>query len=156
MAKPVSYELPTRDPQIEFTSRLQNAPQEHAEALLAAYELLQGFHDSGLLELMRGMLGGGEKIVEQAVEVARAPESIRTIRNMLLLARTLGDVDPALLRDFSSAVPKALAQANADEARPPGLLKLLSTFLNRDFRRGLAAFNDLLVMFGRNLREKTS
>jgi hypothetical protein len=30
----------------------------------------------------------------------------------------------------------------------------MSTFWNKDFRRGLAAFNDLLVVFGRNLIEK--
>jgi hypothetical protein len=47
-------------------------------------------------------------------------------------------------------------QAQAEEAKPPGLFKLLSTFWNRDFRRGLAAFNDLLVMFGKNLSRKNS
>ena len=45
----------------------------------------------------------------------------------------------------------ALAQAKAEEAKPPGLLKLLSTFFKKDFRRGLAVMNDLLVTFGRNL-----
>ena len=59
-----------------------------------------------------------------------------------------------LLSDLTRAIPKALVQANAEEARPPGLIKLLSTFWNRDFRRGLAAFNDLLVVFGRNLSKK--
>ena len=56
-----------------------------------------------------------------------------------------------VLADFTRAVPAALAQASAEEARPPGLLKLLSTFFKKDFRRGLAAMNDLVVAFGRNL-----
>jgi hypothetical protein len=30
--------------------------------VLAAYEVLQGLHDRGVLELMRGTLGGSEKI----------------------------------------------------------------------------------------------
>jgi uncharacterized protein YjgD (DUF1641 family) len=151
MAQPIPLQLAPRDPQRELDVRLQQAPLEHAEAVLAGYEVLQGLHDRGVLELMRGTLGGGEKILEQVVAVTSGPESIRATRNLLLLVRTLGEIEPALLNDLTRAVPKALVQASAEEARPPGLFKLLSTFFNKDFRRGLAAFNDLLVAFGKNL-----
>jgi uncharacterized protein YjgD (DUF1641 family) len=154
MARPIPLELPPRDPQREINSRLQQAPLEHAEAVLAAYEVLQGLHDSGVLELMQGMLGGSEKILEQVVAMGSGAQSIRATRNLLLLVAALGEIEPALLSDLTRAIPKALVQANAEEAKPPGLIKLMSTFWNKDFRRGLAAFNDLLVMFGRNLREK--
>ncbi len=151
MAQPILLDFPPRDPQRELASRLQKATLEHAEAVIAAYEVLQCLHDSGVLEVLRGALGGGKKIVEQVVDVARAPESIGAIRNLLLLAKALGEIDPALLSDLTRAIPRALVQANAEEARPPGLIKLLSTFSNRDFRRGLAGFNDLLMAFGKNL-----
>ena len=151
MARPIPLNLAPRDPRRELDARLQQAPSEHAEAVLAAYEVLQGLHDQGVLELMRGTLGGGEKVLEQVVAVASGPETIRASRNLLLLVQTLAAIDPVLLGDLTRAIPKALVQANAEENRPPGLFKLLSTFLNRDFRRGLAAFNDLLVEFGRNL-----
>ena len=154
MARPIPLELPPRDPQRELNSRLQQAPLEHAEAVLAAYEVLQGLHDSGALELVRGALGGGGKILEQVVAVTSSPESVRATRNLLLLVTALGEIEPALLSDLTRAIPKALVQANAEEAKPPGLFKLMSTFWNKDFRRGLAAFNDLLVVFGRNLTEK--
>ena len=156
MARPIPLGLAPRDPQRELASRLEQAPLEHAGAVLAAYEVLQSVHDSGILEVLRGTLSGGEKILGQVVEVARGPEAIRATRNLLLLAGALGEIEPAMLSDLTRALPKALIQANAEEAKPPGLFKLISTFWNRDFRRGLAAFNDLLVMFGRNLREKTS
>ena len=154
MARPIPLGLPPRDPQRELNSRLQQAPQEHAEAVLAAYEVLQGLHDSGALEALRGTIGGGEKILEQVVAVASGPEAIRATRNLLLLVKALGEIEPALLSDLTRAVPIALAQANAEESKPPGLFKLISTFWNKDFRRGLAAFNDLLVTFGRHLSEK--
>ena len=57
MAKPIPLELPARDPRMELQARLQNAPLEHAQALLGAYEVLQGLHDRGVFELMRGALG---------------------------------------------------------------------------------------------------
>jgi uncharacterized protein YjgD (DUF1641 family) len=154
MARPIPLELPPRDPQRELNSRLEQAPLEHAEAVLAAYEVLQSLHDSGVLEVLRGTLNGGEKILGQVVEVASGPEAIRATRNLLLLVKALGEIEPALLSDLTRAVPRALVQANSEEAKPPGLFKLMSTFWKKDFRRGLAAFNDLIVMFGRNLSER--
>jgi len=154
MARPIHLQLAPGDPQRELKVRLQQAPAKHAEAVLAAYEVLQSMHDQGVLEVMRGTLGGGQKILEQAVVVGSGPEAIRATRNLLLLVRALGEIEPALLSDLTRAIPKALVQANAEEATPPGLIKLVSTFWNKDFRRGLAAFNDLLMVFGRNLSEK--
>jgi len=154
MAQPIPFHLAPRDPRDGLNSRLQQAPLEHAEAVLAGYEVLQGLHDRGVLELMRGALGGGDKILEQLVAVASGPESIRATRNLVLLVTTLGEIEPALLSDLTRAIPRALVQANAEESKPPGLFKLMSTFGNKDFRRGLAAFNDLLVAFGKNLTEK--
>jgi uncharacterized protein YjgD (DUF1641 family) len=154
MARPIPLHLAPRDPREEFSSRLQQAPLDHAEAVLAAYEVLQGLHDRGVFELMRGTLGGSEKILEQVVAVGSGAQAVRTTRNLLLLVTTLGEIEPALLSDLTRAIPRALVQANAEESKPPGLFKLMSTFWNKDFRRGLAAFNDLLVVFGRNLTEK--
>jgi hypothetical protein len=56
MAQPVPLEIPARKPRAELRSRLEQAPEEHAEAVLAAYEVLQELHDRGLLEIMRGAL----------------------------------------------------------------------------------------------------
>lgn len=154
MAQPIPLHVAPRDPQHELDVRLQQAPAKHAEAVLAAYEVLQSMHDHGVLEVMRGTMGGGKKILEQAVGVGSGPEAIRATRNLLLLVTALGEIEPALLSDFTRAIPKALVQANAEEAKPPGLFKLLSTFWNKDFRRGLAAFNDFLVVFGNNLSKK--
>jgi len=38
--------------------------------------------------------------------VASGPEAIRATRNLLLLVRTLGEIEPALLNDLTRAVPK--------------------------------------------------
>lgn len=154
MAQPIPLTLAPRNPQHELDVRLEAAPAKHAEAILAAYEVLQLMHDKGVLELMRGTLGGGDVVIQQAVAVVKDAAAIRASRNAVLLIKALGEIEPALLSDFTNAVPKALVQANREEAKPPGLLKLLRTFLNPDFRRGLAACNDLLELFGRNLTNK--
>jgi uncharacterized protein YjgD (DUF1641 family) len=151
MANPIPLELPHADPRIELQARLQNAPAEHAEALLAGYEVLQGLHDRGVLELMRGALGSGDKVLEIAVDAMQSPASIRGIRNLLLLVNMLGAIDPDMLKAFTQGVPEAFRKMVL-EPEPPGLWRLIKDFLwNPDFRHGLAALNTMLEAFGRSL-----
>jgi uncharacterized protein YjgD (DUF1641 family) len=143
--------LPIRDPRAELHARLENAPAEHAEAILAAYEVLQGLYDRGVLDLARGALGSCDKVLEIAVDAAQSPPSICSIRNLLLITNMLGAIDPEKLGIVTRAVPQAL-QTLAVQAEPPGLWKLMFKCLwNRDMRRGLSALNAVLEAFGRNL-----
>jgi len=151
MAQPIPLELPARDPRTELQARLQNAPLEHAQALLAAYEVLQGLHDRGVFELMRGALGSSDKVIEIIVEGAKMPDSIRGIRNIIILAKILGTVEPELVEGFAKSLPEAIAFTKAHESKPPGLWGVLKTFGNKDFRRGLLLVNSMLEAFGRNL-----
>jgi uncharacterized protein YjgD (DUF1641 family) len=152
MANPIPLDLPRADPRIELQARLENAPVAHAEALLAAYEVLQGLHDRGALELMRGALGSGDKVLDIAVGAAESPASIRGLRNLLLLINMLGEIEPDLLRRITQAVPQAL-QVMVHQPERPGLLMLTKDFLwNQDFRNGMAALNTLLEVLGRSIR----
>ena len=90
MARPIPLELPPRDPREELRKRLEQAPIEHAEALLDSYELLQQLHDHGVFELLRGALGASDKLIETAVDAAKSDESIRAIRNAIILGKMLG------------------------------------------------------------------
>ncbi len=150
MAKPIPLQLPARDPREELRSRLERAPFEHAEALLAGYEVLQGLHDEGVLELLRGLLSAGGKVLETAAEVGQAPESMRAIRNLIVLGKTLGEIDPALFDGFALALPEAMRQARAQGKEPPGFLAILNKFRSKDLRRGLVAVNSLLEAWGKD------
>lgn len=151
MANPIPLELPPTDPRLALQARLQNAPAAHSEALLAAYEVLQGLHDRGVLDLMRGALGSGDKVLEIAVAAAQSPASIRGIRNLLLMINTLGAIEPELLKTVMQIVPQTL-QTMIRNPEPPGLWRLIKDFLwNQEFRRGMAALNTFLEVLGRNL-----
>ena len=151
MAQPIALELPARDPRIVLQSRLQDAPAEHAAALLAGYEVLQGLHDSGVLDLLRGALGSSGELVDITVRAAGSPDSIRAIRNLLLLINMLGAIEPEVLKKFTDAGPQALKMM-VRRPEQPGLWTLIKDFLwNRDFRHGLAAVNTMLATLGRSL-----
>ena len=156
MAQPIPLNIPPRNPRAELQSRLERAPEEHAEAVLAAYEVLQGLHDRGVFELMRGALGSSDKVIEILVEASKTPESIRGIRNIFILTKILGSIEPELVEGFARSVPEALAETKACDPKPPGFWGILKQFGSRDFRRGLVLINSMLAAFGRNLpSEKT-
>ena len=151
MAHPIPLEVPRPDPRLALQARLENAPAAHAEALLAAYEVLQGLHDRGVLDLVRGALGSGDEVLEIAVAAAQSPASIRSLRNLLLVVNMLGAIDPDVLKAFTQGVPQAFASM-VREPQPPGLWNLIKDFLwNQDFRHGLSALNTMLEAFGRSL-----
>jgi uncharacterized protein YjgD (DUF1641 family) len=149
MAKPIPLELPPRDSREELGSRVHRAPLEHAEALLAGYEVLQGLHDSGVLELLRGLLGSGDKVLQTAVDATRTPESVRIIRNIVVLLRMLGEIDPDIFDGFVLALPEAMRKAKEQGKEPPGVLATLNEFRSKDLRRGIVAVNRLLEAWGR-------
>ena len=74
--RPIPRELPKRDPREELRSRLEEAPAEHAEALRAGFAVLQALHDQGVLEIVRGVLDGGNKVLEIVVEATKTTEAI--------------------------------------------------------------------------------
>jgi uncharacterized protein YjgD (DUF1641 family) len=151
MARPIPLELPKRDPRQELHSRLEQAPVDHAEAVLASFEVLQGLHNQGVLELLRGMLGGGDKILEIVVQATKTPEAVRGIRNLLIMTKVLGSIEPELLEKFAQAVPDALVgTSKAELTEPLGFWGVLKIFGSKNLRRGLAVVNNLLEAWGRN------
>ncbi|HYZ74418.1 MAG TPA: hypothetical protein VE641_15180 [Chthoniobacterales bacterium] len=153
MAAPIKFESPRRSAHEELVERLERAPAEHAEALLAVYDLLQGIHDRGILDALNGALSSGNFILDTVVETANTPENIRAIRNLLILSKVLSDIDPDVLGSLAGAVPEAL-QVSSEKTSAPGMLSLLQKFNSRDSRRGMAFAASLLESLGKRLGEK--
>ena len=151
MAQPIPLEIPPRNPRAELQSRLEHAPEEHAEAVLAAYEVLQELHNRGVLEIMRGALAASDELLERLVDNAKTPEAIRAIRNLFLLQRILGRIEPQWLEGIVQAIPEGIAQSTAERDQPVGFFSLLRRLTSKDSLRGLAAAVDFLQSFGRHL-----
>jgi uncharacterized protein YjgD (DUF1641 family) len=151
VAQPIALEVAPRNPREELRSRLESAPAEHAEALLAAYAVLQELHDRGVLDIVRGTLAGSDDILEKLVDSARSPEVIRAIRNLLFWQRILGSIEPEWFKALFQAIPEGIAQATAERDKPVGLFGLARRFCSKDSLRAMAAGMDFLQAFGRHL-----
>jgi uncharacterized protein YjgD (DUF1641 family) len=135
VAEPIRTYTPQRDAREELRRKVEDAPIEHAAAVLAAYKLLQEAQDHGVLDTLRGAIGAGEAFIGKGAEYANTPEGIRLIRNLLAMARLLGELDPSIL----DAMTKALSRIHHNEnLRPPSLLETLRRLTGPDSRRALA------------------
>src|SRR5204862_8139966 len=84
--------------------KLRNAPAEHADAILSGYELLQLLHDRGVLNLLRGLVGSGDAVIGAITTAVDTPESIRAIRNFLLLTKFFANIPPDVLNSLAETV----------------------------------------------------
>ena len=152
-ARPIALDAPPKfNARDELYTRLLDAPQEHAEALLAACDVLQGMHDRGLLELMRGLLGSGNEVLEVAVDAAKGPDAIRTIRNLLVLMNLVGSIDPENLGVVARAIPPVV-EAVAQRPKPQGLWRLaVGSLWDRDVRFALTGLQSVLKTVGQSMR----
>src|SRR5258708_11080526 len=130
MAAPIPLKVRPRDPREPLYHRLEEAPREHVEALLTAYEVLQGLHNRGVLELLRGTLGSSDKVLQILVDAANKPEVIRGIRNLMILARIADTLEPELLEGLATAEPETPGHGKKPE--PPGGRPTVKKDVNAD------------------------
>ncbi|HEY4011103.1 MAG TPA: DUF1641 domain-containing protein [Acidobacteriaceae bacterium] len=150
MAAPLTFKPDAVDPKKELMQRVDSAPQDHAEALLAAWDLLEASHQKGILDLAQGLIGGRDIIAGKLAEAANTPDGINAIRNLIALGRIAASIDPELLYKVSRALDRKPPRV---QEKPPSLLSLFRQFRAEDTRRGLAYGLDLLAAVGAATRE---
>jgi uncharacterized protein YjgD (DUF1641 family) len=151
MAQPIRFSVPPADPRVLLRERLDRAPGRHAEAVLAAYDLLQALHDRGILDVTTSALRASDELLEKVVDGANTPEAMRALRNLIFWQKILGSIEPRWFKGLFQAIPDGLATATAQRDEPVRLWKLLRRAIHKDSLRGLAAGIDFLESFGRHL-----
>src|ERR1700731_4861882 len=82
------------DSREDLIRRVEQAPVEHAEAVLAAYDLLQRLHEKGMIDLLNGLLSAGDTVVERVVGIISSREMVTALRMALMLSGLLNSIDP--------------------------------------------------------------
>jgi uncharacterized protein YjgD (DUF1641 family) len=152
MAQPIAFHTPPRDAREALRARVEHAPADHAEAVLAAYDVLQQLHEQGILDIVRSGLAAGGDLLDKAVDTADTPDAVRAIRNLLFWRQVLGRIEPEWFRGIFEAIPDGLATATARRDERIGLWRLLRRATSKDSLRGLSAGIGFLESFGRHLR----
>lgn len=148
MAPPVEFrQFTPKNSRDDLIRRLHQAPEDHVEAVLSAYELLKRMHEKGLIDLANGLLSASETVVDRLVDLASAKESVTALRLVLMFGTLLNSVEV-------DGVRAVLFPAEEPELSFWAIGKQV---MNRDARRGLAAAIGLLKVFGSALsRQKNA
>jgi uncharacterized protein YjgD (DUF1641 family) len=147
MAQPIPLTLTPKgaDP----AELLEDALHKHTDAIVSALELLQLLHERGVLDLLRGLVGAGDQLAGILTAAAGAPESLRGMRNFILLTKFFASIPPDVLE---SLVRTATAGAEREKAqRAPGVLQLLRRAGSENSRHAIAVTLDLLESVGKAL-----
>jgi uncharacterized protein YjgD (DUF1641 family) len=151
MAQSIPFHAPPVDGRHALRMKIEQAPEKHAEAILAAYDLLQALHDRGVLDTAASALKATDTMLAAIVDDAKTPAAIRALRNLVFWQQTLGSIEPKWFKGLFQAIPDGLAVATADRDQPVRLWRLLRRAMSRDSLRGLAAGIDFIESFGRHL-----
>jgi uncharacterized protein YjgD (DUF1641 family) len=147
MAKVVDFrEFRPIDSRGDLIRKVEEAPIEHAEAVLAAYDLLQRLHEKGLLDLVSGLLNAGDTVVGHVVDVVSSKEMVTALRIGLIFSGLLSSID-------ADALHAAIEGAGKET---PSLLALGKQVVSKDARRGMAAAVGLLNVVGSALSKQQS
>ena len=142
MAIAVDYrEFTPRNSREDLIRKVEQAPVAHAEAVLAAYDLLQRLHEKGMIDLLNGLLSAGDTVVERLVDVISSREMVTALRIGLIFSNLLSSIDPDKLH-------AVISNAGKDA---PSLLAVGKQAASKDARRGMAAAVGLLNVFGEAL-----
>jgi uncharacterized protein YjgD (DUF1641 family) len=140
MAKAVDFrEFTPVNSRDDLIRRIEQAPVEHAEAMLGTYDLLQELYDKGIIDLLRGLLSAGDTVVEKLTDVVSSKEAVNALRMVLVLGNVLTSINPGALEAVISS---------AGKDTPPSLLSIGKQAASEDARRGMAVAVGLMSVLG--------
>ena len=132
-----------KDSREDLLRRVEAAPSEHAEAVLAAYGVLEKLHEADVLNLLSGLLGAKNLVVDRAADVVSSAEMVNLLRISLIAGNLLKNINPG---DLHGVLEEA-------EKVPPSTFQILKRMTSKDARRALGAMGGLLNVFGAALRK---
>jgi uncharacterized protein YjgD (DUF1641 family) len=136
---------------LELQHRLAAAPNEHAEALLVAYDLLEEAHRQGILDALHGAVKAKDTIFSLLAQYGTEPVAMNALRNFIAVGEMVGSLDPEPISKLAREAYTAM-ETNRRESRPPSLWQLFKRFTHPDARRGLSFVAALMAALGRAWR----
>ena len=149
MAPPLNFKPQPLELNSAYNAALERAHQEHTEALLSLYALLQEAHDHGWLDAARGIIAGAPVAAAEIAKFANTGESIAMMRNIVSLAKILGSIDPEVLHAVSLSISDTLGKDAC--ARKPSLWSLFRSVASSDVLRGAVVAFGIITVVGKAL-----
>ncbi|MED1201649.1 DUF1641 domain-containing protein [Heyndrickxia acidicola] len=136
--------------------QIEDALLSHKDAVLEVLQIVQHMQDKGILAILRGLFGQGEQVLDVIVKKMNHPETTNFIKNILLMAGTLGTVDvkqlePVILK-VNSGIARLAEKRNEDENRneQTGYFDLIRSIKDPDVNRSITMLLTFLKGMGQD------
>ncbi len=129
---------------------------DNKQAVLSVITLMQKLDDRGVLELLTGLFGQGDKVLAIAAREINKPGVSDSIQNILKFGQIIGGLDIEKMKGLVENVNAGLDEAgrrieNNEKTTVFGLFKL---FRDPDVNRSITALSGFLKGAGRKEGEK--
>ncbi|MEA1020849.1 DUF1641 domain-containing protein [Bacillus subtilis] len=134
---------------------IEDALVDHKEAILETLHMLGHMNERGVLPLLRGLFGQGDKVLDILVKKADTEETANTLKNLLLLFGTLGMLDvkqlePLILK-VNAGVASAVEQKNSEEKT--GYFDIIRSLKDPEINKSITLLFSFLKGMGQDTKE---
>ncbi|MCA0172820.1 DUF1641 domain-containing protein [Bacillus sp. RAR_GA_16] len=131
---------------------IEDALIEHKDALLETLSVVGGMKERGILTLMNGLFGEGDRVLKVIVDLLNVPENTTALKNLMLLFGAAGkinvqDLEPLLLK--VNAGIENVAE-NSEGMEKTGYLDLLRALKDPEINRSLTILITFLKGMGKD------
>lgn len=147
-------EITEEDKRKKDLLEIENALLANKDAILESLRVMKHMHDRGILTLLRGLFGQGDKVLNILVKTADTPETTNMMKNLLLLAGTLGtlnvkELEPFILK-INSGIARVADQKETDEKI--GYLDFARALKDPEINRSVSLLLNFLKGMGQDTR----
>jgi uncharacterized protein YjgD (DUF1641 family) len=158
MAKAVKtikrIELTEEEKRQKEIEEIENALINHKDAVLEVLQIVQHMQDKGILAIFRGLFGQGEQVLDVLVKKMNHPETTNFVKNILLMAGTLGTIDvkqlePVILK-VNSGISRLADKRDENEKERTGYFDLIRSIKDPDVNRSITMLLTFLKGMGQD------
>jgi uncharacterized protein YjgD (DUF1641 family) len=158
MAKAVKtikrIELTEEEKRQKEIEEIENALINHKDAVLEVLQIVQHMQDKGILAIFRGLFGQGEQVLDVLVKKMNHPETTNFVKNILLMAGTLGTIDvkqlePVILK-VNSGISRLANKRDENEKERTGYFDLIRSIKDPDVNRSITMLLTFLKGMGQD------
>ncbi|MBL3648836.1 DUF1641 domain-containing protein [Bacillus vallismortis] len=134
---------------------IEDALVENKAVILETLQMLGHMNERGVLPLLRGLFGQGDKVLDILVKKADTEETANTLKNLLLLFGTLGMLDvkqlePLILK-VNAGVANAVEQKDSEEKT--GYFDIIRSLKDPEINKSITLLFSFLKGMGQDTKE---
>ncbi|WP_270180149.1 DUF1641 domain-containing protein [Alkalihalobacillus sp. CinArs1] len=124
---------------------IEDALIDNKEALLETLEVVGHMKDRGVISLLNGMFGEGDRVLKVLVDLLSTPENTMAIKNLMLLVGALGRINVKELEPLIDRLNNGIENVadNEDNDHKTGYLDLFKALKDPEINRSLS----MLLLF---------